>query len=98
VSFGPGDDGVWQTADDQFMSRQEDILDARGNVIRRVLYYPEFWAGQSPGPLVLSSCEVFQVDEHDRIASSTSYSPGPDFQCFTADDVVVQVATYDTAH
>jgi len=98
VSWGPGEDGVWQTADDLFTERQEDTLDARGNVIRRVSYYPSFWGGQIPGPLMIGSYEVFQVGDHDLIASSTSYDYGPDIQWFTADDNVVQVTLYDTAH
>jgi hypothetical protein len=82
-----------------FMSKEEDTLDARGNVIRHVEYFGDPMFGECAGLFEVAFYVVYQVDEHDRIVGSTTYgNTGPDGQWFTADDTVQSTAIYDTAH
>jgi hypothetical protein len=79
--------------------QEEQTLDARGNVVRDVWISGNGWVGECAFDLSVSSYTVYQVDDHDRIVTSTSYGdPGPDGQWFTADDTVYATEIYDTAH
>jgi len=91
-----GADGKFATvADDQLAYYGLLTYDAHGNRIRSVTYT----AASPGGPMVVHRYMTYTYDANDNRKTLTSFSgPGPDGTWFTADDVVSNVYTFDTAN